>query len=387
MDNNISSFNSRQFHYIALAGICFIAVFIRWLYISQPVRYDEGVTFVYYASKPLWIGLSNYSLPNNHVFHTLLMHIMYSIFGDQFWALRLPAFFAGVLIVPATYFIIRRHYGWNAGIIAAGLTASSSILIEYSTNARGYTFIVLFFLLMLFFAEMVVSLQGRRHAWCFIVLGGLAFWTIPVMIYPFGVILCSMLMSAQKLAEGRKEALGRVLFCLIGTLFLTVVLYYPVVRFSGIMALINHGFIQPLPWRDLFNGIPRVLHSTWVLWQRDIPVFISIILTATFVGAKIFRRSIVSQSVGLLLPILFLGLIFLLGQRVLPYERSLLFILPIYLGISAAGIVFFFRLMPDDRKMRACSLLAVVLASGLGMCVVSHDSIYLSEETGGAKGC
>ena len=60
------------------------------------MRFDEAFTFLRFASQPLLEGLTTYAEPNNHLFHTLLVHISTSLFGDQPWAIRLPALLAGV---------------------------------------------------------------------------------------------------------------------------------------------------------------------------------------------------------------------------------------------------------------------------------------------------
>ena len=113
------------------------------------MRYDESVTFVHYASRPWYIALTNYTAPNNHVFHSLLVHASTWIFGGAPWAIRLPALIAGILLVPASYVAARALVREARGALAASLVAGSSMLVEYSTNARGYTILALVFVLLL----------------------------------------------------------------------------------------------------------------------------------------------------------------------------------------------------------------------------------------------
>ena len=126
------------------------------------MRVDEAMSFIEFASKPLALGVSYYPAPNNHLFHTVLEHLSFVIFGEHEWALRLPAFLAGVLLIPAAYITARIHYGRNSGLIAATLVAVSSTLILYSTNARGYTLVCLFFLLLLSAAGFLVKTNTVR---------------------------------------------------------------------------------------------------------------------------------------------------------------------------------------------------------------------------------
>ena len=70
-------------------------------YLWQPMRVDEATTFLEFVSRPLLLGLSYYPAPNNHILHTLLGHFVVSVFGMEPWAVRLVAFLAGVLMIPA----------------------------------------------------------------------------------------------------------------------------------------------------------------------------------------------------------------------------------------------------------------------------------------------
>jgi len=84
------------------------------LLLHQPMRHDEANTFSELASRPLYYALSIYSAPNNHLLHTLLVHLSYSLFGNYPWAIRLPAFVAGLLLIPVSYAAAHILYGYDA---------------------------------------------------------------------------------------------------------------------------------------------------------------------------------------------------------------------------------------------------------------------------------
>ena len=82
-----------------------------------------------------------------------------------------------------------------AAISAAALVPSSSMLIEYSTNARGYGIVCLFFM-----NTILVGAYALRHqnwaAWLLLaVVSALGFYTIPIMLYPFGGVVVWLLIS------------------------------------------------------------------------------------------------------------------------------------------------------------------------------------------------
>src|SRR5687767_1863319 len=125
--------NEPREHQLALVWLVTIAIAMRALYLGQPMRYDEAVTYMYFVRLPWSEALSTYTYPNNHLFHTLLAKASVTVFGNLPWALRLPAFVAGVLVVPATYMVARAIYGSRPALFAAAIVATSGTLVLYST--------------------------------------------------------------------------------------------------------------------------------------------------------------------------------------------------------------------------------------------------------------
>ena len=75
-----------------LIAIVVIGALLRGYYLTQPMRYDESVTYLYFASQSWTTVVSSYTYPNNHVFHSLLVKAFATILGDDPWVLRsLPA--------------------------------------------------------------------------------------------------------------------------------------------------------------------------------------------------------------------------------------------------------------------------------------------------------
>lgn len=81
---------------------------------------------------------------NNHHLNTLLLRALGEL--DHEWLYRLPAALAGVAAVAVAGAIARRR-GRRAALLAMLLVGSSYLLVHYSSEARGYSFAVLFALL------------------------------------------------------------------------------------------------------------------------------------------------------------------------------------------------------------------------------------------------
>jgi hypothetical protein len=105
-------------HWIALAAVFGLGVTFRAFYLNEPVRYDEAYTFLHFASKPFSDAVSNYFVPNNHLLNTVSIRVFHLLLGTAPWIIRLPAFIAGILLIPACYLMARVHYGKEVGLLA-----------------------------------------------------------------------------------------------------------------------------------------------------------------------------------------------------------------------------------------------------------------------------
>src|SRR5213593_3439850 len=186
---------------------------------------DESATFIYYASHPLPVAVTIYGSPNNHILHTALMHLSYRMFGSAEWALRLPAFLAGVAIVPLTY-VAARSIGNRGALLAAAFSASAPVLIDYSTDARGYTMLCCFVLICAAAMAEIIRSGSRSAAWVFAISAALGFYTVPVMLYPFVMLV----------VWGRRKALPAAIVAIL----VAVALYLPVLLISGLSSITSN---------------------------------------------------------------------------------------------------------------------------------------------------
>jgi hypothetical protein len=381
--------------YLWALGLIFgLALAGRLVFLFEPMRYDEATTFTNYASRSLFTVLTDYSAPNNHIFHTLLVRLSYLLLGNRPWVIRLPALLAGVLLVPLSYLVIRRFYNAHAALFTASLVGSSSPLIEYSVNARGYTWIAVFFLATL----VAVGALVRRHQaacwWLFGVSSVLGFYTIPIMLYPFGIAVTWFLLSAAlQPTPQRGRQFVPLLYSLLLIALAILVLYLPVIAVSGVHALIGNRYVVPLSGHAFAAGLPYALQETWAQWQRDLPAGLNLLLVGGFVTAHLFHRRLARAPIPLMLAVVAWCTPLLLAQRALPFPRIWIFVLPLYLGVASAGVVDlvsrgagvlpqWMRTRLAGRQSVALAMLAVMLSGWLTLTVVTARSIDQAAETG-----
>jgi Dolichyl-phosphate-mannose-protein mannosyltransferase len=370
-----------RLHLGALGAIIFTAFLLRLEFLFQPMRYDESVTFVHYASRPWYIAMTNYTAPNNHVLHSLLVHASTLVFGGDPWAIRLPAFIAGILLVPAAYVAARALYGRYAALVTAGLVASSSVLVEYSTNARGYTILALVFMLLLALATHLRSSPNPAEWLAFAVLGAVGFYTVPVMLYAFGAVVVWLAVSVW--TRDRSMIARRLLPSVLVTAVLSLLLYSPIVASSGLDALAANEFVQSLSWSTFTSELPDSLVDVAKQWHRDVPLPLALVLGAAFVTAVVFHRRVSRSSLAPVLAVVAWIGPALVAQRVVPFERVWLFLVPLYLMTAAAGLCFLLR--PLAARVGGEGVIAVVLAmgfaGGLAANAAATQAVYESEET------
>jgi len=377
-------------HLCALLIIVMTAVVVRLWFLFQPMRYDEAFTFIQFASKPLYRGLSDYSYPNNHPLHTLLVHIAYSIFGSQPWVIRLPVFCAGILTVAASYVATRIVFDKRSALLAAAFVASSPLLILYSTNARGYMLICLIFLTLYALGAALLQRSTTARWFLFTILSAAGFYTIPVMLYPFGIIvvwLCMSIIFPDKTID-RTAFLKNLLYSLAAVVLLTAIAYMPIMLVSGFESLVENRFIKPLPWTAYSRHILSYLYSIWIYWNKDLPTWISLPCAAAFIASGIFYRRLTDLNVPVVAAVPIWSIALLLVQRVMPHERVWIFLIPLYFVCASSGLSYFFKHVElrVGKYAHSAHLLKVgvpvMISLWLSYTAIHTQSVTHSTETG-----
>ena len=87
----ISWFAANRSEVVGLGLIISSGIILRWALIESPIRFDETHTFLRWARRSWLDVISDYRQPNNHIFHTMWVHLSYKLFGSGPAAIRAPA--------------------------------------------------------------------------------------------------------------------------------------------------------------------------------------------------------------------------------------------------------------------------------------------------------
>jgi hypothetical protein len=378
--------------WLGITLITILAIAVRWAPLFQPMRYDEAATWIDYASQPLVKSLADYRFPNNHLLHTLLVHASAALFGSEPWALRLPAFVAGILVVPLTWAAGRALYSPSAGLLSATLAATSASLTLYSTNARGYTIICCLTLLAVVTAARLPRRENVAGWAVLALLGALGMWTIPVMLYPLAGIavwLWAEARAGDTVIEPPAMA-ARLLWTTVATVSATAVLYLPVVARNGIALLVGNRFVRPQSRSSFFAELPQFYRDVWADWTRGWPWWVSALVAVGIVIAVVLRGSYARRSVSLAgaAIVAATGLLLLNGR--IPYVRVWLYLLPLALIAAGGGMTSAWRrLATRVPALRSRAASPSVLAGAITVMAIAGTSgltrshvVWTADDTG-----
>ena len=381
-------------HRWSVAVLMLAGAAMRIAYIAQPMAYMESLTYIAFSSRPLSVGLSYYTWPNNQLLNTLLSHLSSSLLGNEPWIIRLPALFFGILLLPATYLVARKLYNKHAGLLALALSVPASQLIGFSTQARGYTIQAFFFLTLILCAVSLLK-RERFWAWAGLVLSAvLGFYAVPTMLYFFPPVFIWFAWSGLRAAppEGRKAFAWRCVLAGAATVVLVFLTYLPVILNTGLSSITSNQYVTSQGTGSFITGLPGNYYDMWSSWNIVVPAPISLLFLGGFLVALLLNRRVSRFPVNLPLIVMAWCLLVLCAQRVLPFVRNWMPLMPLYFAGASAGLIYAGKGIAERLRRRysfkarlsvsTASVMAVVLALGLSALTIQAQTAYQKDEMG-----
>jgi 4-amino-4-deoxy-L-arabinose transferase-like glycosyltransferase len=357
-------------------AICSLGLVARLMLINRPIEYDEAYTVMAFAHSPFRTLISDYHLPNNHVFHSILVRIAVLLLGSQPWQIRMPVLVAGLLLVPFVFWLGRTLYTREVGYLSAAIVAFLPDMVERSVSARGYIIVALLAVMTFLLACYLVR-RRNLFAWSLLVmLCALGFYTVPIMLFAFGFLLLWMLLSLRDLDNDQYTRSAWILHLVAAGLMvilLTLLLYSPIFLSTGMTYIFpSSGILLSQTLQSMFAGLPGLISRVVAEWTSRLPglwrgVFI-LGLLLTPAGIRGPRKLRVHTAAAFLVAILILLLI----ERPNPVGRIWLWVIPFAAIWVSAGLGVLLLRIPGNRVgqgMRALLLASVVIglaATGIG---------------------
>lgn len=359
---------------LAMLGITLLAILPRLANLNASISHDEAYTYNAFASGSLWTTISDYHLPNNHILLSLLINLTAKLLGNQPWTLRIPSLLAGVAMIPVVYLVARRLYSRETAILAAGMTAVFPKLIEYSSAARGYILLELISLALLGLADYA-RMTKNRFAWTLLaVFSALGFFTIPIMLFPFGAIFLWLFLSALVADVGdayasRFDFLKDWFWSGMGAAALTLLLYAPILlKDAGL--LLSNRFVRPLVWEGYPFLILERLLDTWRQWTANIPEWLVLVGVIGLAFSLVLHWWIARHKVPAQAAFVLWIVAVLAVKRPNAEPKVWSFLMAFLLMWAAAGIVELLKKLPFLARGTVFS--KALLASMLGLLLVNN---------------
>jgi hypothetical protein len=364
-----------------------IALTIRLAHVRQTMRNDEAYTFLHYATAPLASALSDYSYPNNHLFHTLMVWISTRLFGPSEVAIRLPAFVFGMLIVPAVYRLALRFGDRGASLMAMALAAVWPVLVLYSTNARGYSFITFDFVVMLLLGDEIVERDTRGRWATLALLFALGMYTAPLMLYAGGAVLVWIVAEKARrdgIAGARGLLPGLVASAMLAAV-ITVLVNAPVVSRAGLAPLVANKYVTALGPREFVAALPSFAGSLNESLALGVPLPLLAVLVACAIVGLVVPRAGRGRRMVLAFAVLGWCALVLVATRRPPPGRVMLFLVPLlclFVGRGLALGVAWGARRSAARVSATCAAAALLFAVVFGVSVVQRRVVFRTPETG-----
>ena len=308
--------------------------------IDQSFWWDEiWSTMTYVKAQSLWNVVSTLGYYfNNHILYSLLARAFIAVLGESELVARLPAVLMGLLAIVALFQFGKACLGVPAGSLASLLLTFSAFHINHSSEARGYSGLVLFSILASYYFIKGLK-ENRSTSWMayalFTVLG---FYSHIFMV----AVSVSQFFSALIFVGGRKWASGKIDISqrALRNFFLALLC-------AGVTTLLIYSPVLPAFFRNL--GRMQVVTVSRV-------PFIGSLLLSLFPGCN-------SSAGGILYSILFVAglygifkkdptlflyffvlcvfplFLYLVINPMFVFERYFIFTLPVVLLIVSQAIV------------------------------------------------
>ncbi len=356
--------------WLAFAVILLAGIAVRWIQISCPIRHDEAYSIVTWGRSSLRYTITDYQLPNNHILHNVLVNILWHHFGKSLPWVRLPAFLAGVLLIPAVFLAAQTLYNRRAAFLAAGFTAFAPYLIDYSVNARGYTMMSLDMVLLMGLTAYMLR-KKNLAAWIFwILIAALSFYVMPVALFPFGGVCMWIFLAVlfRKQSSEYQTPAGLLKYLIVSGLLviaLVILLYTPVFLNSGTSAVFGNDVVQATPLPDFIQTEKARFSDIFHAFTDTVPAFVWILavlgnLLALVLNARMSSARVPFQFGYLLWMILYVGI-----TRPVLWPRTQLYLLPFLIVWGAGGLVFAAERLMQRLSPRAVQISCALLSAAL----------------------
>lgn len=313
----------------ALFGLLGLQLLFYTYYLFEvPLHYDEWHSIRHFSGDTFWTVMSRYPAPNNHVFYNLVAHLFLLTGLDAEIGARLPSLLASLVTSYFFYKVCRRFFGPLLSLLLLSCALSVFNVILYSVQARGYGFLNMFCVLMIYAALNLSEDYNRskyRKLLGFSVFLGL--YTVPSFLYaiaPVYLVLGFYVLKQWKLKN---------IWLLLSDIFVIAVvtiLFYAIIIYNNdpdnlLKPSQDRAFSRSDP--DAWERINFYVDTTFYeLFDLTRLFWLQIILFVVTIYLLIKKRERINFMFILSVLLFFSPYLILLWRPVFPFGRNWLYL-------------------------------------------------------------
>ncbi len=339
--NNKAFFCSLKKETRFTATVFFTILFIGILYFlfAIPLQYDEWASYSVFTGPGFWATLSNYSTTNNHIFSNLVVCVFTKLPFDPEITMRLPYPFVTLLCMWYFFKLCKYCFNDTVSVILLVFVILPYPLVMYAFAARGYMFLNLFCVLMMYASfHLSENYRNKKYRGLFILSMVLGTFSMPTFIY--AILPVCIVLAIYVIKQKQQNNLGLLIKDGLVSAGLILLCYSFVLAFNDLDGMMKlNGFSTKFKLSDpgVLEKIVAHLKSvcSYLFYFKGLlPVISTLIVVSTiFYLVKIKSRAVFICALSAAM--FFSPILILVIQRVIPFERNWLYLIfPIALCVG-----------------------------------------------------
>ena len=285
---------------------------------NMPVFVDEAWTYIVFAQKDILTAMSNYTAPNNHILHSLLVNLSLKLPVDTLTALRFPNFFANILMVISVFVVYSKLLNKRISILLTIIFSSTFPMMYYGYIARGYMIYIWAFLMLYFTGIRILQSEkiNSKYLTLWILSGIIGFWTVPAFLYPLFSIFIFITYYLIRLKRWYDIKVFFITNFITGVIVLY--LYLPVFIISGYKSVTANRYVSAWSRISVIKTFNELFDKTsWFLFNLPL-----VLTFAVFLGfIYYFYKHKWTKEIQLSMFLIAVVPILMLIHAVVPRER------------------------------------------------------------------
>ncbi len=346
-----------------LGGIIFMGWLSTLYYtFTSPVAVDEALTYLYCTRYSALVSSTYYSLPNNHIFFSILTNVTSILPFSTLINLRI----SNIFIVLFTNFLFFKYaskfFSNGISLICLSLFTFSFMNFLYSFQARGYELVLATALIVLYSVTKITEngIQSRKYFVYYSIASIIGFYTVPSFLYVFTAIT---LFGYFSLLWNKRYFFTKQLFIsnfIIGCGVL--LLYTPVIVINGLKSITANPYTKPISRHSVLDKIIPHFEEigSWTFGIENGSISLILMVLSVLVLFMSGLKDANSSKIRLLTAVLLSAPILVLLHSVIAFPRTWIFLsIPIFISL---GIVLnYFSLSFNKPKVYIPIVTAIII--------------------------